>query len=65
MVHIVADADAMRTLATARSVAVKDYLAERELPQERLFLGSARVEETPAAGSPAMQPGVLLSLTHP
>jgi uncharacterized protein involved in outer membrane biogenesis len=32
--------DAVRELAVARAVAVKDYLASRELPEERLFLGA-------------------------
>jgi hypothetical protein len=32
--------DAMRELAVARGVAVKDYLATRELPESRMFLGA-------------------------
>ncbi|MES2581588.1 MAG: DUF748 domain-containing protein [Pseudomonadota bacterium] len=34
--------DAIRTLALQRGVAVKDYLASRKLPTERLFVGAAR-----------------------
>lgn len=33
-------ADALRELAVARGMAVKDYLATRELPESRLFLGA-------------------------
>jgi uncharacterized protein involved in outer membrane biogenesis len=33
-------ADAMRELAVARGVAVKDYLATRALPESRMFLGA-------------------------
>lgn len=32
--------DAMRELAVARGVAVKDYLASRSLPEDRMFLGA-------------------------
>ncbi len=32
----------MRELALQRGVVVKDYLASRHLPAERLFLGAAR-----------------------
>lgn len=32
--------DAMRDLAVARGVAVKDYLASRALPEDRMFLGA-------------------------
>jgi uncharacterized protein involved in outer membrane biogenesis len=32
--------DAMRELAVARGVAVKDYLASRQLPEDRMFLGA-------------------------
>ncbi len=34
--------DAMRELALQRGVAVKDYLASKQLPVERLFLGGAK-----------------------
>jgi uncharacterized protein involved in outer membrane biogenesis len=36
--------DAMRELALARGVAVRDYLASQQLPLERLFLGAPRLE---------------------
>jgi hypothetical protein len=32
--------DAMQALALQRSVAVKEYLASKDLPLERLFLGA-------------------------
>ena len=35
--------DTMRDLAVARSVAVKDYLASRLLPEDRMFLGAPQV----------------------
>jgi uncharacterized protein involved in outer membrane biogenesis len=38
-------ADAMRELAVARGVAVKDYLATRELPESRMFLGAPQLEK--------------------
>ena len=44
--------DAMRELALQRAVAVRDYLASRDLPAERLFLGAARVSSHPAGWSP-------------
>ena len=36
--------DAMRELALARGVAVRDYLASQQLPLERLFLGAPKVD---------------------
>jgi uncharacterized protein involved in outer membrane biogenesis len=36
-------ADAMRELAVARGVAVKDYLATRDLPESRMFLGAPQL----------------------
>ena len=35
--------DALRELAVARAVAVKDYLASREMPEDRLFLGAPQL----------------------
>ena len=32
--------DAIRELAVARGVVVKDYLAGRQLPEDRMFLGA-------------------------
>ncbi len=44
--------DLMRELALQRGVAVKDYLASKQLPVERLFLGAAKaVAVTSPAGS--------------
>ncbi len=43
--------EAMRELALQRGVAVKDYLASRQLPVERLFLGAAKAVEGSAAGA--------------
>ncbi len=43
--------DAMRQLALARGVAVKDYLSARKLPAERMFLGAPRAAD--AASAPA------------
>lgn len=40
--HISVSEDAMRQLAVQRGTAVKDYLASKKLPAERLFLGAAR-----------------------
>lgn len=45
--------EAMRELALQRGVAVKDYLASRQLPVERLFLGAAKAVEGNAAGAGA------------
>ncbi|OGB29734.1 MAG: hypothetical protein A3F78_17825 [Burkholderiales bacterium RIFCSPLOWO2_12_FULL_61_40] len=42
LAHITVNDDAMRELALQRGVAVKDYLASRQLPAERLFLGAAK-----------------------
>ncbi|APW43973.1 hypothetical protein RS694_16490 [Rhodoferax saidenbachensis] len=52
--------DAMRELALQRGVAVKDYLASRELPAERLFLGAAKTV-APAAD---WKPRAELQLTN-
>ncbi|RYF01014.1 MAG: DUF748 domain-containing protein [Comamonadaceae bacterium] len=43
---------AMRQLAVARSVAVRDYLAQRQVPLERLFVGAARTEPSPEGWAP-------------
>ena len=40
--HITVPDDAMRELALARGVAVRDYLAGQQLPLERLFLGAPK-----------------------
>ncbi len=38
-------ADTVRELAVARGVAVKDYLASRELPENRMFLGAPKLAQ--------------------
>lgn len=43
---------AMRELAVARSVAVRDYLAQRQVPLERLFVGAARTEPSAEGWAP-------------
>lgn len=40
MAAVPVTADALRELAVARAVTVKDYLASRQLPEDRLFLGA-------------------------
>jgi uncharacterized protein involved in outer membrane biogenesis len=45
-------ADAMRELAVARGVAVKDYLATRQLPESRMFLGAPQLEKKGEKWSP-------------
>jgi len=42
LASIAVSEDAMRELAVKRGVVVKDYLAGRQLPLERLFLGAAK-----------------------
>ena len=44
--------DAMRELAVQRGVVVKDYLASRSLPPERLFLGAAKAVPPEAKWTP-------------
>ena len=42
LANIAVSEDAMRELALQRGVAVKEYLADKQLPPERLFLGAAK-----------------------
>lgn len=44
--------DALRELAVQRGVAVRDYLASRNLPLERLFLGAAKTVPPEAKWTP-------------
>ncbi len=44
--------DAMRELAVQRGVVVKDYLATKDLPPERLFLGAAKAVPPEAKWTP-------------
>jgi hypothetical protein len=50
--------DVMRELAVQRGVVVKDYLATKQLPVERLFLGAAK----PVAADGKWTPRADLSL---
>ncbi len=52
LANISATEDAMRELAVQRGVAVRDYLASRQLPAERLFLGAAKAVAPEARYSP-------------
>jgi hypothetical protein len=52
--------EAMRALALARGVAVKDYMALKKLPAERLFLGAAKT----MAPTEQWKPHAELSLTN-
>jgi outer membrane protein OmpA-like peptidoglycan-associated protein len=59
--------DEMRELAVQRGLAVKDYLATRQVAPERLFLGAPRTGEPKpsvpgAATEKAWQPSAELSL---
>jgi uncharacterized protein involved in outer membrane biogenesis len=45
-------ADALRELAVARGVAVKDHLASRSLPESRMFLGAPRLAREGSAWAP-------------
>ncbi|MBV8248806.1 MAG: DUF748 domain-containing protein [Comamonas sp.] len=47
--------DAMRELALARGVAVRDYLSTQNLPLERLFLGAPKVDAQDKDWSPRAQ----------
>ena len=44
--------EAMRELALQRAVGVKDYLAAKDLPLERLFLGAAKTVPPEAKWTP-------------
>ena len=52
LANLPADEDSMRALALQRGVAVKDYLAARQLPLERLFLGAAKLVDGDAKWTP-------------
>ena len=55
LASIPATSDAMRELALARAVAVKDYLIEHQVPTDRLFMNTAPCVASSAA--PAAKPG--------
>jgi len=46
------DNDAMQQLATRRGVAVRDYLASRDIAADRLFLGSPKTASEEASWTP-------------
>jgi hypothetical protein len=52
LANISATEEAMRELAVRRGVAVRDYLASKQLPAERLFLGAAKAVAPEAKYSP-------------
>ncbi len=52
MASIAVTPEAMRELALARSVAVRDFLAARSVPAERLFLGAPVVQAEEKAPAP-------------
>ncbi|MDO5692836.1 MAG: DUF748 domain-containing protein [Pseudomonadota bacterium] len=53
MAHIDVTEDAIRQLAVQRGVVVKDYLAGKNLPGERLFLGAPRASASAPAAAAA------------
>lgn len=55
-------ANAMRELALARGVAVRDYLAQQPLPLERLFLGAAKTLPSAPVSVPVWVPRAELTL---
>ncbi len=61
LANVPATEDAMRELAVQRGLAVRDYLASRQLPLERLFLGAAKA--VPAGAD--WQPRADLNLSAP
>ncbi len=52
LASITVNEDNMRELALQRGVAVKDYLASRKLPLERLFLGPPKTDAADAQWTP-------------
>jgi hypothetical protein len=61
LANISVNEDSMRELALARGVAVRDYLATRNLPADRLFLGAAKT----VAPSADWKPRADLTLNNP
>ena len=62
LASITVPAQAMQELALARGVAVRDYLAGREIAQERLFVGASKLQETGKSG-PSWAPKAELLLS--
>ena len=59
LANIAVTEDAMRELALQRGVAVKEYLAEKQLPFERLFLGAAKPSTVDAKWTLRAEPNLL------
>ena len=62
--NITVNEDAMRELALQRGVVVKDYLASRQLPVERLFLGATKLAKPDATAQGPWTPHAELSLSQ-
>ena len=45
----------LQAVATQRGLAVRDYLAQRQVPVERLFLGAAKTLEAQGGGGPSAE----------
>ncbi len=58
--NIAVDEDAVRELALNRSMVVRDYLTARQLPADRLYLGSVRTGPVDAQ----WKPGAELNIEH-
>ncbi len=52
LASIVVPDNAMRELAVARGVAVRDYLAEHKVPLDRLFLGAVKTDPSESGWKP-------------
>ena len=52
LANMPADEDAIRQLAIQRGVAVRDYLAEKQLPLDRLYLGASKTVDEGANWKP-------------
>ncbi len=52
LAHIAVPADAMRALAVARGAAARDYLALRDVPPDRIFVGAPRADTGGDAWTP-------------
>lgn len=63
LASIPVDEDIVRALAVRRGVVVRDYLATRNIPTDRLFLGAAKTPD--AKSGAAWQPRADLSLAMP
>ncbi|MEN9538729.1 MAG: hypothetical protein RLZZ126_964, partial [Pseudomonadota bacterium] len=62
LAHIVVTEDVMRELAVQRAVAVKDYLASKQLALDRLFLGQVKLGAASARPEARPDPGADIRL---